>query len=1667
LITHDPVTAALSGTIDGVTESAVRAGGETIILTLTNDTWHSDMGTLAGTTITNALLAGITGDQNWDLITLDYTDVEVDGTGYELTITIPEAKAADYYISTLETVGITIPDGSFANTIGDPDVIPDPASFQILNVDASLAVTGTIISDSPTEVDIRDGGKTMILTLTDERWHDDIETDAKADILFNNITGGTGWAAVKTELLISGTITKNTNWQITITLPAVSGYDIFATEEISISAVVDVLKFPQASTITLSPAFSVLSIAPSVAVTGTIVGGADGEGDITSGLSTIILTLTEGIWESTLGDALNTPTQALISSITGDGDWASVTTALEADYTKISRDDDYIVTITIPSTAYNIYADETVTIDVHADAVQYTSTNVLPISTLTILHDPLTVEIGGTFIGANESAVRAGNKDITLTMTNDIWHADMGNDDPVTDELIAGITGDGSWGTVNIDHTNVVRTDDIVTITIPLEDATEYYIGADEKVSIAEIPVSFSVNTAYAVTPAPSSFQIIDDPVTVDVTGTMTAATGEGDIIDGGRTIILDLTGDRWLDDIHTSLASADFLYTSISGTEWDLEVYPDLGLDEISRDNDTVVTITLPESPYYNIYADETVTINIDPDALKFTPTDITVGSSLTITHDPITASIGGTILTSRTESDLRENSYYLSITVENDELSLSVGADNDTTTAILDNLTGDQNWSVIRGLLDFNNVERTNNNTLIITVPAVPDYFLEADETVTAILPASALEHGTYDLDPGTTFTITDELVTLAVSGTMTTIPNDTEEDIRDGGRTIILTLTGDEWVDDIETDTKADLLFSGITGGTGLTEWAAVKTELISTGAITQNSATEVEITLPAVSSYNINVQEDITVTVPNTVLKHSTIVADVSTGSTDFSVYPLAASVSVAGTIVSGDNNEGDIISGASTIELQLTEGLWETTLGADNAFTDSLLTSFAGNGDWATVTSALTFADIDLVGQTVTITIPTSVYNIYVDETVNINVDALAVQSTSTDIATSSLTIQHDSITAVLGGTIVDATESAVRTSDHTITLTLTNDTWHADMGTATGTKTDDLLAGISASIWDSKLTGLDESNVSFSTNVLMVTIPAAKAADYYIGANDTVGVTIPDGSFANTSGYAVTPAPTGFPITNEIPVITLGGTIFDATENKEDSISSGGPTIILTLSGDEWETDIGIGDNTITSELINSFAGNGDWETVTSVLTSGDINLAGQTVTITLPSSAYNIYIDETVTITVDAATLQTTTVDVGASSTLTIVHDPVTAVLGGTILGANESTVRTSDHTITLTLTNDVWDPTMGAANSITTNLLNGISAANWDSKITSLDDSNVSFTDNVLTVTIPAEKAAEYYIGADETVGVTIPDGSFANTIGYDVTPVDPSFQINNDSTSIEVTGTIFDSTEDGEGDIRSGSVFPTIILTLTGDTWISGIADANASLIINSITSATEWDAEVRANLTSADITQGSDTVVTITLPELSTYDIYNDETLAINVAADALQTTTVDVGASSTLTIAHDTVTAVLGGSILGANESDVRGGGKTITLTLTNDVWHANMGTDVTLTNALLDGITGSGSWDQISPNLTIADVGRTDNIVTITIPLADATDYYIGANETVGVTIPDGSFANTSGYEVTPVDTSFQINNESTSIKVTGTIFDGTEDGEGDIRSGS
>ena len=621
-----PASATVGGTIiASATESHIVVGGKTLLITLVNDTWDATIG--ANNAATTALINGLDSDgveaAGWDavvLANLTFNDV-VRTSDTVVTITLP--AQAGYDITAAETITVTVPAAAVAGT---SPIVATP-TFDVIPVTA--VVTGTITA-SATESHIVAGGRTLVITLTNDTWDATIgannaATTALINGLDSNGVEATGWDAEVKANLTFNDVVRTSDTVVTVTLSAQGGYDISAAETIIVT--VPATAVAGGAAIVASPTFNVQVV--SAALTGTITASAN-ESHIVAGGRTVVITLTNDTWVAS-GATFNAERQNIINGLDsaqaeGTG-WDAVVKA-GVPVTDVVRTSDTVVTITLPAFAsYDITADETVTATLPATALTGGSAMVAaPSFNVAALTGPAAAVSGTISASTTEAEIVLGGETLVITLSNDTWLAAGAAFDAQRQNIIDGLdsaqaeaTGWDAVVKAGLAVTDVVRTSaTVVTITLPA--FASYDTTANETIT-ATVPAS-AVTAASLIVATPTFDIAFVPPATATATGTITPATTEPTIVSGGRTVVLTLAGETWvaagapfdaerqnlIDGLNSAQAEA---------TGWNGVVKAGLAVTDVVRTSATVVTITLPAFASYDITARETITATVPATAV------------------------------------------------------------------------------------------------------------------------------------------------------------------------------------------------------------------------------------------------------------------------------------------------------------------------------------------------------------------------------------------------------------------------------------------------------------------------------------------------------------------------------------------------------------------------------------------------------------------------------------------------------------------------------------------------------------------------------------------------------------------------------------------------------------------------------------------------------------------------------------------------------------------------------------------------------------------------------------------------------------------------------------------------------------------------------------------
>lgn len=645
--------------------------------------------------------------------------------------------------------------------------------FDVTAVDPVITaeLSGTITYAD--RADIVAGGRTIIITLQGDTW---LAAGTAFDNQRQNIIDGLdcstdqtlGWNNIMRDSAIQvGNVVRTSDTVVTITLPVETGYVIAqGTEEVVTCTVPSTAMVLSNSAVVCGSTFTILpaEAVATVTLTGTLGGAA--EADVVSGGNTIIITLTNDTWVSTLTDEMKQLIVDGLKSSTNEIDgWNDRVPQEITASSAVVRTSDTVVTVTLPAVPlYSVTESESIsaTIPHSALAVQLnvdaTSGNSLGI----IATGVATALFGGTAIASmTENEVIAGGKVLTITLTNDTWIA--AGTGPIgttaqSEALLAAITATSdeaaSWNTEVRDNFvvgDLVRTSNTVaTITLGAESA--YAITANETIG-ATFPAALF--TAGEIISCSNTFAVTNQaPVICEVSGTITSSTVESDIVDGGKTIILTLTEDTWLaagtgpiGSTANTQAIIDGIDSAQSeGTGWDAVVKAGLvPATHVVRTSDVVCTITLPAFASYDTTADETITATIPAAALNISASAVVATPTFVVSYNPpASAAVTGTA-DGADSDDIIDGGKTIIITLTDDTWVASGAAFNAIRQDIIDGLDAASSptngWNnKVRDVIADTTCVRTSDTVVTITLPATSDYDVSANEAVTVTVPASA---------------------------------------------------------------------------------------------------------------------------------------------------------------------------------------------------------------------------------------------------------------------------------------------------------------------------------------------------------------------------------------------------------------------------------------------------------------------------------------------------------------------------------------------------------------------------------------------------------------------------------------------------------------------------------------------------------------------------------------------------------------------------------------------------------------------------------------------------------------------------------------------------------------------------------------------------------------
>lgn len=443
--------------------------------------------------------------------------------------------------------------------------------------------------------------------------------------------------------------------------------------------------------------------------------------------------------------------------------------------------------------------------------------------------------------------------------------------------------------------TGIVATDNY-TLVITLPAVANYNIKANQTITV--IPPSTLLSRNIQISPL-TPFTIQADPAAI-ISGTITNATTAADIVNGGKSIVITLNGVTWNPDVVDDTLIREELIDAFLPIDpnWDKvkdAIKSATNISSVMTVNNSALTITLPPVSSFRLSNSISIDLLVPGNALSDNTVIIpNVVAGFTISPVTTVADLTGTMMSSVTEGDIESGGKTIIITLINDSWAPDVAFDQSKRELLLDGFTANSDISQWIGdplvpivgviptlkslsLYDPKVVVRTSSKVITITLPAVINYNITANQTINLTIPNSVLSTTGIDLQVFNEITILP--MTAAISGTFVSSPP-TNSDMVAGGKTIIVTLSNSTWAADVSSNTlQRNLLIDGFTG-TDPVQWNNVNIALKAKGgSVVRTSNNVVTITLPPVPSYDLLASgQDINLSiVPNLITKATTSVA----------------------------------------------------------------------------------------------------------------------------------------------------------------------------------------------------------------------------------------------------------------------------------------------------------------------------------------------------------------------------------------------------------------------------------------------------------------------------------------------------------------------------------------------------------------------------------------------------------------------------------------------------------------------------------------------------------------------------------------------------------------------------------------------------------------------
>ncbi|PIC86130.1 hypothetical protein CSV72_09960 [Sporosarcina sp. P20a] len=820
--------------------------------------------------------------------------------------------------------------------------------------------------------------------------------------------------------------------------------------------------------------------------------------------------------------------------------------------------------------------------------------------------------------------------------------------------------------------------------------------------------------------------------------------------------------GKEWATDILTNVEKKKILLDAIIADQekegWD-NFKKDI-IVQLKPLDRTELILTLPSGKDYKATENQDVTININPVLIEKWPGEVTP-VNFTIFAEP-NISLGGSITKDTALNNIQKGGKVIELQLLNAKWNEQYITKITNFNVLLDSFKDSSVgvWDAAKTLkntdpnktISYSDDKRTlkiklpalNSNYIGNVQVEVPEVFytVESVNSEGIISETGTVITGDQISATPVTFTIKSDVTpTMSINGTLQ------EKDLRNVSPSpkLMLKLENAKWA--LSSAEKKNLLLESIQAKDQKDQWELIKNKLSSNNVDVDVNGSVVTITFPTVDNLHLIKDLNLSINIPYQLLEN-----DVKIPVQQFSIK-AQPKVLLSGTAVPVIT-QTDFAKGGKIVVLTLVNNVWKNDVSTNTTKRESLLKAFTWGASEAEV---LARADVKRTNNyTVTIKLPAvsakfsgdikfksgeltekslleSDQN-FLSKEYNLKVEAIKNQTaTITGTATSKM----NDLDVVKGG--------------QTVIISLKNDSWKSNLESLQATKPIVLLTTNNKSI-SYKIT---------RTNDTTATLKLENNTTFELTEDQNVNISIPKELLSVRASEPLL-------VESAFKVAAVTASLSGTGMNLEtEDVQKGSKTLVVTLNNAEFKDKLSV------IEVKAMFSGGSlPWNFAPS-----DYSVAKNKLTIKLPAvPTYSTKSAQSFTLKMKTSLLK----DYNSMGLKEKNIENGTVFIGG-VASANlgqtsfaESEVRAGNRSISITLVNAEWDPTIETNASKKSALLKGFVTTD-QTKEWAIASSAIAkdgkFIVNNKTLSIQLPQNTSYSIVRDQRIVVTVPKSVLSN--------------------------------------------------------------------------------------------------------------------------------------------------------------------------------------------------------------------------------------------------------------------------------------------------------